>query len=150
MIKSKTYSRSVAAPAAAPARFRFEDLVIILVVVAIGLFAVKHFLSAGSDASLEAQAKSYLKTELSAALTSYKNDTGNYPTTRQGLKALVEQPDNVANWKGPYLSADALLDPWKMPYQYAFPGRHNAVGQYDNWSMGPDKMSATPDDVGNW
>ncbi len=150
MIKAKTYSRSVAVAAAAPARFRFEDLVIVLVVVAIGLFAVKHFMSAGGDAALESQAKSYLKTDLAAALTSYKNDTGSYPNSRQGLKALVEQPDNVPNWKGPYVSAEALKDPWNMSYQYSFPGRHSAVGQYDAWSMGPDKMSATADDVGNW
>jgi len=150
MIRAKTYSRHVAAAAAAPTRFRFEDLLIVLVVVAIGLFAVKQFMSTGSESSLDTQAKSFLKTDLAAALTSYKNDTGSYPSTRQSLKALVEQPANVANWKGPYVSAEALMDPWKMPYQYSFPGRHNAVGQYDSWSMGSDKMSATSDDVGNW
>jgi len=150
MIKSISYNRSVAAPAEAPKKFRFDDIVIILVVVAIGIFAVHHFMFAGSDSALQAQAKIFLKGDLATALNSYRNDTGSYPNSRLGLKALVEQPDNVANWKGPYISADALKDPWKMSYQYAFPARHSPIGQYDTWSMGPDKLTGTADDVGNW
>ncbi|MGH8335972.1 MAG: type II secretion system protein GspG, partial [Gammaproteobacteria bacterium] len=150
MIKAKSYTRSVAVPAKAPARFRFDDIIIILVVVAIGIFAVHHFMYANSDSALQAQAKSYLKGDVATALSNYKNDTGSYPSSRDGLKALVTEPNNASNWKGPYLSADAIKDPWNMPYQYSFPGRHNAVGQYDVWSMGPDKRAGTADDVGNW
>ncbi len=134
----------------APKRFRIDDLVIILVVLAIAIFAVKHFISANSDSSLATKAQTHIKGDLASALKSYKNDTGNYPNSRQGLEALVDQPANVSNWHGPYISADALKDPWSMTYQYAFPGRHSAIGQYDLWSMGPDKQTATADDVGNW
>lgn len=150
MIKTKSYTRSVAPAAKVTKRFRFDDIVIILVVTAIGVFAVHHFMYAGSDSNLQSQAQKFLKSDLATAMTNYKNDTGSYPATRFGLKALVEQPDNVSNWKGPYVSPAAIKDPWNMPYQYSFPGRHSAVGQYDVWSMGPDKRTGTPDDVGNW
>lgn len=150
MIKTKSYSRSVAAPATKPARLRLDDLAIVLVVIAIAVFAVHHFMAGGSDSALASQAQHYLKSDLTTALTNYKNDTGSYPNSRDGLKALVEEPANVSNWKGPYVSAEAIKDPWGMTYQYSFPGRHNAVGQFDVWSMGPDKRSGTTDDVGNW
>jgi general secretion pathway protein G len=150
MIKAKSYTRSVVPVAKAPKRFRFDDIVIVLVVTAIGVFAVHHFMYGSSDSALQAQAKSFLKSDLDTALANYKNDTGSYPATRAGLKALVEEPENVSNWKGPYVSAAAIKDPWNMPYQYSFPGRHNAVGKYDTWSMGPDKRTGTTDDVGNW
>jgi general secretion pathway protein G len=150
MTKTKSFSRSVAAPASAPKRFRFDDLIAIVVVAAIGFFAVQHFSAANGAAQQQEGVKTFITHDLDAALMAYKNDTGAFPSTRQGLKALVEQPDNVSNWKGPYLSADALKDTWNISYQYAFPGRHSGMGKFDVWSMGPDKMSGTADDIGNW
>ena len=152
--KTKSFSRSVAAPAAKPARFHFNDLIAIIVVAAIGYFAVHHFSAANSAARQIADVKSYLTTDVDAALKSYKNDIGSYPSTRQGLKALVEQPDNVNNWKGPYLAADPAKDPlkdaWGMPLQYSYPGKHGGSVKFDVSSMGPDKKAGTPDDIGNW
>ena len=150
MTKTKSFSRPVAAPVKAPKRFRFDDLIAIFVVAAIGFFAVHHFSAANSAARDQDTVKAFITHDLDAALRAYKNDTGVFPNTRQGLKALVEQPDNVNNWKGPYLSADALKDAWNISYQYAFPGRHGGTGKYDAWSMGPDKMNGTADDIGNW
>jgi len=150
MTKTKSYSRTVAAPAKTPKRFRTDDLIAILVVAAIGYFTVHHFSAANTAATQQASAKAFITHDLDQALLAYKNDTGSFPTTIRGLKALVEQPDNVNNWKGPYLSAEALKDTWNISYQYAFPGRHNGMGKFDVWSMGPDKMSGTPDDIGNW
>jgi general secretion pathway protein G len=78
-------------------------------------------------------------------------DTGSYPTTKQGLSALREQPDGVPNWKGPYVKNGAKLqDPWGRDYNYAFPGRHNGQDKNDCWTSGQDGISGTPDDVGNW
>ncbi len=153
--KTKSFTRSVAAPAAKPARFHFNDLIAILVVAVIGYFAVHHFSAANSAARQLADVKAYLTTDMDAALKSFRSDTGAYPTTRQGLKALVEQPDNVNNWKGPYISPtdtvkDPLKDSWGMPLQYSYPGKHGGSLKYDVSSMGPDKKSGTPDDIGNW
>jgi len=58
------------------------------------------------------------------ALGAYKLDTGNFPTTDQGLEALRTQPAGVMNWNGPYLPKEIPLDPWNRPYVYKFPGEH--------------------------
>ncbi len=56
------------------------------------------------------------------ALLLYKNSTGNFPTTQQGLAALRVKPADVANWDGPYLQGDVPLDPWGREFVYKFPG----------------------------
>jgi general secretion pathway protein G len=58
------------------------------------------------------------------ALGAYKLDTGNFPTTEQGLEALRTLPTGVSNWAGPYLPKDIPLDPWNRPYIYKYPGDH--------------------------
>ncbi len=59
---------------------------------------------------------------LMAALGTYKMDTGNFPTTEQGLQALRVAPPGVETWHGPYLAKEIPLDPWNHAYQYKFPG----------------------------
>ena len=51
----------------------------------------------------------------------YKLDVGSYPTTEQGLAALVVQPTQVSNWNGPYIKGDVPNDPWGHPYIYRSP-----------------------------
>jgi general secretion pathway protein G len=58
------------------------------------------------------------------ALGTYKLDTGTYPNTEQGLKALREKPEGVTGWEGPYLQKEVPKDPWKNDYVYKFPGDH--------------------------
>ena len=58
------------------------------------------------------------------ALGAYKLDTGNFPTTEQGLQALRVRPADVPQWNGPYLPKDVPKDPWGMDFQYRFPGEH--------------------------
>ena len=83
-----------------------------------------------------------------AALNLYRLDNFVYPTTDQGLEALVEQPSSPEppNWKaGGYL--DRLpQDPWKQPYQFLSPGSHGTI---DIYSLGPDQQPSD-DDIGNW
>lgn len=57
-----------------------------------------------------------------SVLDLYRLDLGNYPTTEQGLAALVQRPTGAASWSGPYLKGDAVpLDPWNRPYLYRNP-----------------------------
>ncbi|AEH45973.1 general secretion pathway protein G [Thermodesulfatator indicus DSM 15286] len=76
---------------------------------------------------------------LESALDQYRLDMGHYPTTEEGLKALVEPPANEedkAKWQGPYLKKRKVpLDPWGRPYHYRSPGEH---GDYDLWTYGAD------------
>ena len=74
--------------------------------------------------------------DLSATLDMYKLDAGTYPTTEQGLQALIEAPDTAKHWNGPYLSkAKIPLDPWQQEYRYVSPGEH---GKFDLFTYGAD------------
>ena len=89
---------------------------------------------------------------LKAPLQAYRLDLNNYPTTSQGLEALRMAPGDLANpakWSGPYLEEPVPLDPWDQAYRYAWPGTRNA-DLPDIWSVGPDGVDGTDDDVGNW
>ncbi len=74
---------------------------------------------------------------LGAILDMYKLDVGSYPTTEQGLEALVEQPTDVTSWSGPYVKGDKVpLDAWNHPYVYRSPSARPAH-EYDLCSTGP-------------
>ncbi len=87
---------------------------------------------------------------LTTQLMLYNAQNGSYPSTDQGLAALVQKPsgDPVPRaWTQLYPSMPT--DPWGQPYHYQCPGSHNPT-TFDIWSAGPDKQTGTADDVGNW
>jgi general secretion pathway protein G len=87
---------------------------------------------------------------LDKALEQFRLDTGHFPTTEQGLPALVTRPANESRWDGPYLKKDVPLDPWGNPYVYKMPGEH---GDFDLLSYGKDGQSggtAESADITNW
>ncbi len=72
-----------------------------------------------------------------SVLDGYKLDNGRYPTTQEGLDALVKAPAGVNSWKGPYLKKSTLpKDPWGNPYVYTSPGEQGRA--YDILSYGAD------------
>jgi general secretion pathway protein G len=92
---------------------------------------------------------------LEQALDFYKVDNRTYPTTEEGLTALMQKPadeNRAKNWAGPYLEEDALpVDPWGNQYRYEYPGtRGSSPDQPAIWSLGPDGKDNTSDDVVNW
>ena len=84
------------------------------------------------------QKAAYVQIELfGTALDSFRLDTGRYPTTEEGLEALVALSAGVDEWNGPYLKKIEIpLDPWNNPYRYESPGKY---GDYDISSYGADK-----------
>jgi general secretion pathway protein G len=58
------------------------------------------------------------------ALATYRTDTGEYPTTAEGLRALREKPQGVKGWDGPYVVNDVPKDAWGHDYVYRYPGQH--------------------------
>lgn len=79
---------------------------------------------------------------LASVLDLYKLDVGDYPSTEQGLEALIQQPEDVSDWHGPYLKGDHVpLDPWNHPYEYRNPSTR-AGHDYDLCSPGPPGQSA--------
>jgi general secretion pathway protein G len=87
-------------------------------------------------------------TTLEGMIDAFEVDCGRYPSTDEGLRALLESPPGLMNWQGPYAKVRPL-DPWGRPYAYLLPGLHNP-GAYDVWSFGLDGLSGTADDIGNW
>jgi general secretion pathway protein G len=129
----------------------FTLLELLVVVAIIGLLAgyvgPKYFGQIGKAEVKEAHAQ---VDALEKALDAYRLDTGHYPTTQQGLNALVAMPPGTQGWAGPYLKKGVPLDPWGRPYQYKSPGDH---GDYDVWSFGKDGApggTGENADVTNW
>jgi len=83
-------------------------------------------------------------------LAGYQLETGSLPTTEQGLKALWSKPtvEPIPQHWRPMLESETL-DPWGHSYVYRNPGKHNTT-KYDIFSMGPDGLPDTADDIGNW
>ena len=91
-------------------------------------------------------------TRIEQALEFYRLDNRRFPTTDQGLDALVAKPSAPPepldyNPAG-YIKRDALVDPWGQPFQYRVPGDHNPY-TFDIWSLGPDGVEGG-DDIQNW
>lgn len=86
-----------------------------------------------------------------SALDLFNLDTGRYPTTGEGLTALVQFPGTIPAWNGPYLKGSVVPnDPWGKPYVYRSPGEH---GAYDIMSYGSDGQeggTGTAADITNW
>jgi general secretion pathway protein G len=117
-------------------RAGFTLLELLVVVAIIGLLAAyvgpKYFGQIGKSeqALAKAQIESFHK-----ALASYRLDVGAFPTTEEGLGALMSKPASAAKWQGPYLSKAIPPDPWGRPYVYRVPGAKN---EYDLLSYGKD------------
>ena len=132
-------------------QFGFTLLELLVVIAIIGLLAgyvgPKYFGQIGKAEVKEARAQI---DALEKSLDAYRLDTGHYPTTQQGLSALVTQPSGTTGWAGPYLKKGVPMDPWGHPYQYKSPGEH---GEYDVWSYGKDGApggTGENADITNW
>ena len=131
----------------------FTLIELMLVIVIIGSLAamVVPRLTNRLKGAQEDIARADIKGNLALALRLYAvNNNGGYPTSEQGLQALIEQPSSPpvpANWKGPYIE-ERPMDPWKRPYTYKYPGNHPPY-EYDLYSLGADGKESD-DDIGNW
>ena len=131
----------------------FTLIEIMVVVVIIGLLAaviVPEVVNKVDEARV-AKAKEDIQS-LETALTEYRLDNSVYPTTQQGLKALVKRPNDpsLTNWHGPYVQR-LVKDPWGHAYHYEYPGTHGLA--YDLFTYGADNQpGGTGDnaDIGNW
>lgn len=129
-------------------------LVLIISVIIVGVLVVMILLPRMNNDPLTRKPKVIVARReiatIEIALKRYKTENGFFPTTAQGLDALMKKPTTPPvpqHWAGPYLEK-APNDPWGNPYQYCHPPNHGK--DYDIWSKGPDGKDGTDDDIVSW
>jgi general secretion pathway protein G len=128
-----------------------EIMVVVIIIGLLAAFIVPSVMHRVDDARI-AKAKQDIQA-LETALTMYRLDNSKYPTSEQGLAALVTQPTDpsIKHWRaGGYLDRISK-DPWGNDYQYVYPGTHGR--EYDLLSLGADGAPGGEGinaDIGNW
>lgn len=131
--------------------FTLLELLVVLVIIGLlaGIVGPRLFKNVGKSEITTARAQI---DALGKALDQYRLDVGHYPSSQEGLSALVSKPAAEADWNGPYLRKAVPADPWGIAYQYRYPGERNP-DDYDLYSFGPDKAPGGDKDnadIGNW
>ena len=129
--------------------FTLIELMVVLVILGLLAGLVGPQLFGRIDTSKVKTAETQIKM-LRGALQAYRLDVGRYPTTTEGLAALVRPPTEAADfWSGPYLDGEVPEDPWSAPYRYLYPA-DNLQG-FALYSLGADSQDGgdgTDADVG--
>ena len=128
--------------------FTLVEMLLVLVILAVlAAIVIPKFAGRSQQAKVTAASSQISGFEL--ALNAFEVDNGFYPQGSAGLNALVEQPNNLQSWRGPYLPKGIPLDPWGNAYIYNYPGKTNPK-HFDIQSMGKDGQLGTDDDVTNF
>ena len=129
--------------------FTLIELMLVMVILAtMAAIVLPKFTGRAKQAKITA-AKTQIA-QFEVALDAFEIDVGRYPTTTEGLRALVEKPaTDSEGWLQPYIKRDVPQDPWESEYVYKYPGQYNQDG-YDLYSMGPDRKLGGDDDITNW
>jgi general secretion pathway protein G len=128
-----------------------EIMIVVVIIGILGAFIVPKIMGRPDEARIIAARQDIAS--ISQALKLYRLDNMRYPTTEQGLQALVKKPviaPEPSNWKGNGYLERLPNDPWKHPYQYLQPGLH---GDFDVISLGADGASGgegSDADIGSW
>jgi general secretion pathway protein G len=129
--------------------YTLVEIMLVLSIIVVLMSAGIYYLMGNLDVAKNTRVKSDLEA-ISTQLKVYQMQNLDFPTTAQGLKALVQPPTvppKPRNWIQ-LLKSEALLDPWGSEYQYLKPGKHNP-SSFDLWSLGPNK-TADDKNIGNW
>ena len=113
-----------------------EILLVVVIISALAAMVIPR-LTGRSEQAKEAIAKADVLVNISTALKLYELDNGRYPTTGQGLTALMAKPSEFPiphSWNGPYVERANIVDPWGREYNYKYPGAHGP--DYDLFSLG--------------
>ena len=130
--------------------FTLLEIMLVVLIIALLIGMAVRFAPGKLDEARRVRVAADIQ-QIKTNLMQYQAANGFYPSTEQGLKALVEKPEGdpkPRNWH----QLDTMIprDPWDSEYCYRFPGKHNPK-EYDIWSAGPDRNPDTEEDnIGNW
>ena len=127
--------------------FTLIELLLVLVILGVLAALVVPKFTNRSQQARETAAKADIS-NIETSLNAFEIDTGRFPSSEEGLNALLQQPASVTSWRGPYLQRGMPKDPWGNAYLYKYPGQRNPSG-FDLYSLGPDGREGS-DDIGNW
>ncbi|HUU94119.1 MAG TPA: type II secretion system major pseudopilin GspG [Phycisphaerae bacterium] len=135
-------------------RRAFTLLEVLMVIVILGLIATVVITSIGGteERARRDLAQQQINGVLVPKIDLFRLHCGRYPDEDEGLKALLDQPDDEEledKWAGPYVKPEQLQDPWGNDFAYQYPGEFNENG-FDVSSPGPDGQEGNDDDIGNW
>lgn len=126
-----------------------EMLVVITIIGMIMALVGPRVLNSLADSKIKV-AKVQIES-FESALDLYYLDAGRYPSSAEGLRALLERPGGTVGWGGPYLKGDALPnDPWGRPYVYRSPGEHGAYDIISYGSDGQEGGMGSDADIASW
>jgi len=129
--------------------FTLLEMMLVVMIIGILLAAAVHYMSGNVDVARDVRIKADLQS-ITTELKLYQGMNGFYPTTEQGLQALVTRPESdpkPTEWH--QLMDQVPLDPWQNPYIYENPGKHNQ-NSFDLYSAGANRKAGTGTDIGNW
>jgi len=132
--------------------FSLIEVLVVVVIISILVAVVVPRIMDEPDRARVVRAEQDIRA-LVTALNLYRLDNATYPSTEQGLEALVERPSGTPeprNWKAGGYIDQLPLDPWGREYQYLYPGIH---GEIDVWSLGANGLSGGEGinaEIGNW
>jgi len=130
--------------------FTLLEMMVVLLIIALILGSVAVMVQSFEGNAQQVATSAKIKS-LESALTAYKISNLVYPTQEQGLEALVTRPTaepKPRRWTA-NAKPDGLIDPWNRKILYRNPGKRTPGG-YDVFSLGPDGLENTEDDIGNW
>ncbi|MBU6297680.1 MAG: type II secretion system major pseudopilin GspG [Alphaproteobacteria bacterium] len=130
--------------------YTLMELLVVLAILgflaAIATPAVIHYLDSAKVKTAQTEVSN-----LSASLDLFKLDVGRYPTTQEGLQALLTKPATAENWDGPYIKkTSGLTDPWGHPYFYRSPGQHGDYDLYSYGAKGDGGNAGTKPQIASW
>ena len=128
--------------------FTLIELMLVVIIIGALVALVLPRLAGRSEQARVQAAQADISSNIATALKLYELDNGSFPSTTEGLSALLSRPSNAKSWNGPYLEKKPV-DPWSREYQYQSPGTHRPH-DYDLSSFGKDGQAGTTDDVKNW
>jgi len=135
----------------AQAAFTLIEFIVVMTIIGIlAALIVPRFFGriAGAKQAVAQQKVRVLETKV----LEFQADTGRFPTSQEGLQALIQAPGDVADkWTGPYVKPKDIIDPWGVEIRYRYPGRQNM--DFDLFTYGADNAEGGEGenaDIGNW